>query len=381
MKLKKNVNRIILSVIAIAFCTLIGSTSIKAYKNSLLVDGYQFSVDGEVWFTVADEDALKEIISNYQSTYLTGISENATINSIGFVQSVAITPVRVDQDELIPIEDAQQQITANVKEAVYHTVVDGDTLWDISKSLDISFYDFVNLNSDIDIDKIWPGDELLLEPADPVLDVLVKIESTVIEDLPYTTQYITDSSLYSSQREVVTAGVNGEKEVTYDIDIVNGYESASTITNMKVLSVSSMAVVKVGTKRTLTIISSSNYGVVKGTLTSGYGWRTDPISGKKAFHDGIDIGASCGTLVYAYASGTVTEAGWNNTRGNYIVISHGSGLTTRYLHLSKIYVSVGDSVSVGEKIGAVGKTGYATGCHLHFGVHVYGETANPFDYI
>ena len=381
MKLKKNVNRILLSVFAIAFCILIGSTSIQAYKNSLLVDGYQFSVDGTVWFTVADEDALKEVINNYESTYLTGISTDATINSVGFVQSVAITPVRVDEDELTSIEEAQKQITANNKEAVYYTVVEGDTLWDISKSLDISFYDFVNLNSDIDIDKIWPGDQLLLEPADPVLDVLVKIESTVIETLPYTTQYLTDSSLYNSQREVVTAGVNGEKEVTYDIDIVNGYESESTITNMNVLSVPSMAVVKVGTKRTLTIVSSSNYGVVKGSLTSGYGWRTDPISGARVFHDGIDIGASCGNSVYAYADGKVIESGWNDTRGNYIIISHGSGLTTRYLHLSKRSVSVGDSVSVGEKIGEVGKTGYATGCHLHFGVRVYGEAVNPFDYI
>ncbi|MPM67807.1 hypothetical protein SDC9_114732 [bioreactor metagenome] len=272
-------------------------------------------------------------------------------------------------------------ITAKDKEAEYYTVAEGDSMWAIAENLGISFTDFVDLNPDVDPDKIWPGDQLLYSPADPKLDVQVKLESTVVEDIPYTTSYITDSSMYNSQYEVVTAGVNGESQVTYNITMVNGYASSSEVVSQVTLSVPTGRVVKVGTKKTLTISSSQNYGVVKGTLSSGYGWRTDPISGLRAYHNGIDIAASCGTSVYAYASGTVTETGWNSTRGNYIIIDHGGGLTTRYLHLSAILVSEGDSVMTGEEIGEVGKTGYATGCHLHFGVFQDDEDQNPFDYL
>ena len=383
MKKHFTVEKIIVYLFVVIFGIFATNQSINAYKESLLVDGFQFSVDGSPWFIVsADEkDALDQFINDYQKVYLQNISSEATINDISFTQNVEITAIRTDANTLIPLADAEQMITANDKEAEYYTVAKGDSMWAIAENLGISFTTFVDLNPDIEPDKIWPGDQLLYSPADPKLDVQVKLESTVVEDIPYTTSYITDSSMYNSQYEVVTAGVNGQNEVTYNITMINGYASTSEIVSQVTLSVPTGRVVKVGTKKTLTISSSQNYGVVKGTLSSGYGWRTDPISGLRAFHNGIDIAASCGTSVYAYASGTVTDTGWDSTRGNYIIIDHGDGLTTRYLHLSAILVSEGDSVTTGEEIGEVGKTGYATGCHLHFGVFQDDEVQNPFDYL
>ncbi|MEA5026880.1 hypothetical protein SDC9_105058 [bioreactor metagenome] len=377
LRLKKRLIYILIILNLVIFSIL----AINAYKESRLVDAYQFTVDGESWFTVSDLDTLNEIIAEYQATYQQTIGNKADITKVCFVQNVSIEAVRVESDHLIDLAEAKTRLYANDSEAVYYTVEDGDTLWDISKNLDISFTEFVDLNSDIDVDRIWPGDQLLLKPKDPKLDVMVTLQSTVGETIPYTTEYITDSSLYSTQREVITSGIDGLKNVTYDITMVNGYESSTSVIKETVILEPSEAVVKVGTKRTLTIISSSNYGVVAGSLTSGYGWRTDPISGIKKFHDGIDIGASCGSSVYAYAGGTVYDTGWNDIRGNYVIINHGNGLYTRYLHLSKISVSEGDSISVGDKIGLVGSTGYSTGCHLHFSVFVNGSSQNPFDYI
>jgi len=116
-------------------------------------------------------------------------------------------------------------------------------------------------------------------------------------------------------------------------------------------------------------------------ISSDYGYRTFDDS----FHKGVDFGASMGTAVYAAESGTVTRAicndGWNGGAGNNIIIDHGGGLTTWYMHLSSVAVSPGDWVEAGQYIGGVGSTGYSTGPHLHFQVEMYGSAVNPHDYL
>lgn len=119
------------------------------------------------------------------------------------------------------------------------------------------------------------------------------------------------------------------------------------------------------------------------TITSKYGYRIHPISGVKKFHAGIDIGAPGGSDIVAAESGTVLSAsfGYNGGYGNYIVINHGNGVTTRYAHCSNLYVSAGAKISKGQKIAAVGSTGASTGNHLHFEVRVGGDSKSPMDYL
>lgn len=114
--------------------------------------------------------------------------------------------------------------------------------------------------------------------------------------------------------------------------------------------------------------------------SSAYGWRTHPIFGTRKFHKGEDIPAPTGTTIVAAASGTVTTAGWVSGYGNYTVINHGGGVMTAYGHQSAINVSVGQTVTAGQAIGAVGSTGNSTGPHLHFEVYVNGSTQNPMSY-
>jgi murein DD-endopeptidase MepM/ murein hydrolase activator NlpD len=113
---------------------------------------------------------------------------------------------------------------------------------------------------------------------------------------------------------------------------------------------------------------------VSGPITSGFGWRWGRM------HEGIDIGAACGTPIRAAASGTVVYAGWMDGYGNITIIDHGGGLGTAYGHQSAIYVG-GGSVSQGQVIGAVGSTGHSTGCHLHFEVRVNGTPVDPLGYL
>jgi murein DD-endopeptidase MepM/ murein hydrolase activator NlpD len=113
---------------------------------------------------------------------------------------------------------------------------------------------------------------------------------------------------------------------------------------------------------------------VSGPITSGFGPRWG------SFHEGIDIGAACGTPIRAAASGTIIYAGWMDGYGNIVIIDHGGGLATAYGHQSAIYVS-GGAVSQGQVIGAVGSTGHSTGCHLHFEVRVNGSPVDPLGYL
>ena len=117
------------------------------------------------------------------------------------------------------------------------------------------------------------------------------------------------------------------------------------------------------------------------SITSGFGGRVAPTAGATSSHDGIDYGAGYGATVYAADSGTVITAQYNSARGNYIVINHGNGMQTWYQHLSAMNVSVGQTVSKGQAIGAVGTTGVSTGPHLHFEVHVGGVPVNPLNYL
>ncbi len=116
-------------------------------------------------------------------------------------------------------------------------------------------------------------------------------------------------------------------------------------------------------------------------ITSQYGYRI--LFGVRDFHTGIDIGAGTGSNIVAAESGTVILAnyGWNGGYGNYIIINHGNGITTRYAHASKLYVTAGQTVSKGEVIAAVGTTGNSTGPHLHFEVRLNGSHTNPLNYL
>lgn len=116
-------------------------------------------------------------------------------------------------------------------------------------------------------------------------------------------------------------------------------------------------------------------------ITSNFGSRKSPTKGASTYHEGIDIGAPTGTKVIAAASGEVVISKYSYSGGNYIMIDHGSGIFTVYMHLSKRSVDVGVEVKQGQKIGEVGSTGYSTGPHLHFGIRKNGKYVNPLTFV
>lgn len=116
-------------------------------------------------------------------------------------------------------------------------------------------------------------------------------------------------------------------------------------------------------------------------ITSDYGTRTSPTSGASTNHKGIDIGADGGADIVAAAAGVVTSAAYSSAAGNYVMIDHGGGVYTVYMHASALLVSPGQEVSAGQVIAKVGSTGISTGNHLHFGVSLNGSYVSPWSYL
>jgi murein DD-endopeptidase MepM/ murein hydrolase activator NlpD len=117
--------------------------------------------------------------------------------------------------------------------------------------------------------------------------------------------------------------------------------------------------------------------ILDGWFSSNFGFRIDPFTGQRAYHDGIDFPAERGTPIQAAASGKVVFAGTQPEYGKMVDIDHGNGLVTRYAHASRLLVKEGDVVVAGQPIAAVGSTGRSTGPHLHFEVRQNGAPQNP----
>ena len=116
-------------------------------------------------------------------------------------------------------------------------------------------------------------------------------------------------------------------------------------------------------------------------ISSYFGPRPQPTAGASTNHKGIDLAAPYGTAILASAAGKVTTSTYSKSAGNYIVIAHGNGMSTVYMHCSALLVSVGQVVNQGDVIAKVGSTGYSTGNHLHFGVIKNGSYVNPMGYV
>jgi murein DD-endopeptidase MepM/ murein hydrolase activator NlpD len=343
---------------------------------------YQFMVNGQKWFTVSQKDSLESMLDEYKKQYLSNIDKNARIKKIAFSPKIKIVEVEIRPEEIDTLEVAREKIYAVEREAVEIEIKPGDNFWNLSKANHLSENELEILNPDLDPEKIFPGDKLVVKPLKPALDVVIELENTIVESIPFKIQYQKVNNLYKNQKMIIKEGSEGQKEVRYNITLLNGYQRRLRVKDEKTVKEPVNAIVQIGTRTTAFRGGRINYGVVDGKrISSLFGYRIHPITGRRRFHDGLDIAAVTGKNVYAYTDGRVVETGWNGGYGNCILIDHGNGLKTRYAHLSKIFVRIGQRVGTGERIGAVGSSGNSTGPHLHFEVIKNGRTQNPLNYL
>lgn len=179
---------------------------------------------------------------------------------------------------------------------------------------------------------------------------------------------------------------NAKKYVNYTFDYKSFLAKASAISLKDIESTVTNYIDSINSKllgkQSFKDKIKSQYVIpVKGEITSKFGDRINPITKKSENHKGIDIDAKEGTEVLAPYKGTVKECGSDTNLGNYIIIDHGDGVTTKYGHLSEIKVKKGDKVNKNSVIGKVGSTGESTAPHLHFEFLIMEENKNPLDYM
>lgn len=165
-----------------------------------------------------------------------------------------------------------------------------------------------------------------------------------------------------------------EAELAEQTEIISQLEAAVVEEQKKILEESGVVLEYDGGAFVFPIASYTR-------VSSDYGWRVHPILNVNQYHNGVDFAAPKGTNIYAAYDGVVVAATYSSTMGNYVMINHGGGLYTIYMHASKLYVSKDEVVVRGEKIAAVGSTGRSTGNHLHFTVRKNGDYVSPWDYI
>ena len=203
------------------------------------------------------------------------------------------------------------------------------------------------------------------EEAENIIKTLKEKDSNNINDLKIEEKYDTEIKEFSIA-DTVVADLYEKKPVV----VASRSSSSARSGSVQIEHKLSNAYVNIG----ITLIKP-----VTGTISSKFASISRVRSGA---HTGLDIATSTGTPIKAAAAGKVVYSGWNNTGyGNLMIIDHGNGVQTYYAHCSKRNVSVGDTVSQGSVIGAVGSTGNSTGPHLHFEVRVNGVAYNPQNYV
>lgn len=330
------------------------------------------SVDGKKIACLEDKNSAEGILQKLKDQY-SQVAEGEKLVSMDYDEDVKVEESEAAIEEIISSDEAWSLITIGTDSPERYTVQDGDNLWLIARRNDMYVKDIVEANK-LDEDAILSlGQELILVKSEPYINVIAQVEGESREKIPRQTKTISDSS--SSGVRIRQSGRDGEKDISYIAVKRNGVTEEKKIIEEKIISEAVDKILVKGTKVVQLASRGGGNGVLSwpiyGTITQYY----------KSSHRAIDIATRSGTPVQAADSGYVTFAGWRGNYGNFVIVDHGNGIVTRYAHLSKIYVSVGQRVSRGESLGTEGSTGRSTGPHLHFEVLSNGSFTNPLNYL
>jgi murein DD-endopeptidase MepM/ murein hydrolase activator NlpD len=220
-----------------------------------------------------------------------------------------------------------------------------------------------------------------LEEFQTKLAVLDELEKKIKKLTPYNVKDVSNIAVGGRELELDKGlfAVAERKEKQFFDKLNERLVSLSSELEKKEISLSEL--VDFLEEQRLMVMSTPSIWPVKGWLSSKFGYRISPFSGRKVFHEGIDIAARYGAPVRATAKGIVIYAGYKVGYGKLVTIDHGFGYVTRYGHNSKVLVKVGDKVEKGQVISKVGNTGKSTGPHVHYEVLVNGVPVNPLKFI
>ncbi|MCS7459717.1 M23 family metallopeptidase [Paenibacillus doosanensis] len=346
-------------------------------KVKIQTKGVQVVIDGQPLGYVKDAAAVNQLFDLYKSKYVQQAEEQdgLLLKSVEFVQQIQLVTKELKPGDIDDNGELLKRIETGGVQPVQYTVQRGDCISCIAYKFHISQKTIYDNNPSIKSTVIRVGDVLNLTVLQPLLTVKTVTERAETVEVPYDTQYIDDPEMKAGNKETVTDGESGLKEVHYLTTRINGELVDEARSDEALLKPAKQAVVRKGTK----VIPGVGTGVFawpvyRAKLTSEYGRRWG------SFHPGTDM-VSEQSGILASDHGKVAFAGWKTGYGNCVIIDHQNGYSTLYGHMSKIVAAEGELVQKGEKIGIMGQTGNATGVHLHFEVRKGEKQLNPLTYL
>ena len=304
---------------------------------------------------------------------------NRGLIHMNFGDTVEIVESYMPESHLSGLEAAIQEVTQDQETNKIYEVVAGDTLGEIAEAHNMTIEDVVAMNGTLENENsmIRVGDELIISVPEPELSVEREEELYYEEDYDADIVYIDNDDWYTTDQVTRQQPSAGHRRVVAIVSYRNDSVVNTEIIKEEVDMEAVAKVVERGTKIPPTYIRP----ISGGRLSSGFGGRKAPKRGASTNHKGIDLATPTGTAVMASCGGVVTRAGWAGSYGYAVYIQHPDGRETRYGHLSKVLVSVGQQVSQGQKIALSGNTGNSTGPHLHFEIRINGTPVNPLNYL
>ncbi len=353
-------------------------------------DQVLYVLDKEI-FSEAMKRTIKAFVDEDDYNNYLNDTQKEIVDTGKIVQNLYIeNPITISEERIPTGENIYMEVESLSKYLIFGTVEDqaqyvvkeGDTIEDVSFDNKISTEEFLiaNTNFSSKDDLLFPGQVVTLGILSPQFRTVE--EDYIVQDktVPHETKYENDDTQYVGYEKVKQEGQDGLSRVTEVHKMVNGEILATTnITTVEIKPSVDKIIVR-GTKQQYTPPSggggSWNGEVPVGmgswvwptnapyTISSGFGYRWGKL------HEGVDVGGTgYGSPIKAANNGVVVQSGYTGTNGNYIVIAHSNGYYTMYAHMATRYKDVGSTVYAGDVIGLMGKTGFATGVHLHFAIY------------
>lgn len=348
---------------------LVGTIPSLAYATAITVNGEDVVAVGDV---ESAETVRQIILDEYRSTVL---QDARDVERLDFQEKIDWHPKVVPTERVRTVEEAISILKHGTDRVATYEVRSGDTGWDIARSYNVTPEQLAQANPAVSLESLQIGQVLNVTFREPHVHTQSVSKRVVKEAVPFTERTTKDPDLWPWQYVVITPGVPGARELTIREYREDGKVVKTEVIENKVLSQPQQQVAKTGTKQVPALGTGTLVLPVVGELTSPFAprWGT--------FHEGVDLATAEGTPVLAADSGMVVFRGWDGNYGYALHIDHGGGkMVTWYGHLSAFAVNQGDTVTKGQVIGYVGNTGFSTGPHLHYEVHVDDTPMDPLNF-
>ena len=357
--------------------------TIKGFEEMSETDGEIKRDDINVY--VINKDLFSEAVKNTVMAFVSEENYNNFINNtqkeiedvgkiiedIYIKNDITIKEGRISTEEQIitNIGDLNKYLLfGTLGEQEKYTVKQGDVIADIAYNNRLSVEEFLIANPEFTNENnlLYEGQVVNLGLINPLFDLIEEDHVVELQTENFDTKIEYDENMLIGVEKVKQEGVNGTVKVTKKVQLANGEIKSAIITATEKIKPSISKIIVKGSKQIPTVgyVGIWAWPTAKPySITSSYGWRWGKL------HEGIDIaGTGCGSPIYATNNGIVSVATYNNINGNYIYIDHNNGYHSVYAHLSSINVVQGQAVAMGDKIGTMGQSGFAYGCHLHYSV-------------